>query len=398
MTAKAHGLDDECKLILDASGLTEDQVTLPTIGTPVDPPRIVVPTHRANWPVKSASHSFFEKALMGEVEGLDDSAIPASNGFGNIDGLGEDDAAQDAALGVVDEEDDAAGWDMGDDIAVEVESDFVDVDSAEVGAGGSEAELWARNSPIAADHVAGGSFETAMQLLNRQVGAVNFEPLKPRFLEIYQAARTFLPANAGLPPLVNYVRRTVDETDSRKVLPIIPRDLDSIATTDLQDGYTSMRTNKLEDGLKIFKRILHSLFLNAVATQQQVSEAKKIIATATEYAIAMAMELERRSISTESEAKLKRSLELSAYFTIPKLEIAHRQLALLAAMNLSYKNKNLSSALSFANRIISNGGQQRLLDQVDRSILAQDRRWLTLSPGKEDQSRVRAQCPGPNRH
>ena len=119
MTAKAHGLDDECKLILDASGLTEDQVTLPTIGTPVDPPRIVVPTHRANWPVKSASHSFFEKALMGEVEGLDDSAIPASNGFGNIDGLGEDDAAQDAALGVVDEEDDAAGWDMGDDIAVE---------------------------------------------------------------------------------------------------------------------------------------------------------------------------------------------------------------------------------------------------------------------------------------
>ncbi|KAL9126600.1 MAG: hypothetical protein Q9217_004374 [Psora testacea] len=365
-TAKSNELDEECHSILEATGLTEQQITLPTMGNPLQQPKSIVPTYRSNWPVKAASHSFFEKALLGEVGGLEDDVVPASNGFDHVDGVGDDNAiARDGQLG--DEEDeDAAGWDMGDDINVEVESEFVNVDRADAGAGTSEADLWARNSPFAADHAAAGSFETAMQLLNRQVGAVNFAPLKPRFLEIYQATKTYLPATPGLPPLVNYVRRTVDETDPRKVLPILPRDLETIASGDLQEGYGAMRSNKLEDGLKTFKRILHSLLVNVVSSQQQVSEAKKIISTATEYAIAMALELERRALPTDGEASLKRSLELSAYFTIPKLEVAHRQLVLSAAMKLAFNNKNFSSALSFANRMIANGGSAKLLEQAKK--------------------------------
>ena len=257
---------------------------------------------------------------------------------------------------------------MGDDINVEADSDFVNVESTDAGAGGSEADLWSRNSPLAADHVAGGSFESAMQLLNRQVGAVNFAPLKPRFLEIYTASKTYLPATTGLPPLVNYVRRTVDETDTRKLLPIIPKDLESIAAVDLQEGYTAMRSNKLEDGLATFKRILHALLVNAVSSQQQVTEAKRIIASASEYATAMSLELERRSLPTDGEANLKRSLELSAYFTIPKLEVVHRQLALMAAMKQAFTNKNFSSALSFANRMIANGGNAKMIEQVSRIV------------------------------
>src|SRR5437868_1782870 len=81
------------------------------------------------------------------------------------------------------------------------DSAFVYVESTDAGgAGSSEADLWARNSPIAADHVAAGSFESAMNLLNRQVGAVNFAPLKPRFMEVYSATKTYLPASPGLPP------------------------------------------------------------------------------------------------------------------------------------------------------------------------------------------------------
>ena len=361
-TAKANGLDEEVQTILEASGLTDDQISLPSIGKPLQSPHPIVPTHKANWPVKAASHSFFEKALLGEVGASDDA--PVSNGFDHVDGMPEDETAtRDAQLGE-EEDEDAAGWDMGDDINVEAESDFVNVDKADAGAGSSEAELWARNSPIAADHVAAGSFETAMQLLNRQVGAVHFAPLKPRFLEIYQASKTYLPATPGLTPIVNYVRRTVEETDSRKVLPIIPRDLESIASVDLQEGYGAMRSNKLDDGLKTFKRILHSLLINAVSSQQETTEAKKIIATASEYATAMAIELERRGLPTDGDENIKRSLELSAYFTIPKLEVAHRQLALMAAMKLAFTSKNLSSALSFSNRMLANGGSAKLLDQV----------------------------------
>ena len=354
--------------MLETSGLSEDQISLPTMGKPLQPPKPIVHTHKANWPVKAASHSVFEKALLGEVGAVDDDVPQTANGFDPTESVPEDEAvARDGQLGDG-EDDDAAGWDMGDDINVEAESDFVNVDSAEAGAGSSEADLWARNSPIAADHAAAGSFETAMQLLNRQVGAVNFAPLKPRFLEIYQASKTYLPATVGLPPLVNYVRRNVEETDTRKLLPIIPRDLESIATVDLQEGYSAMRSNKLDDGLKTFKRILHSLLVNAVGSQSDVGEAKKIITTAAEYAIAMALELERRALPSEGDDNIKRSLELSAYFTIPKLEVAHRQLALMAAMKLAFTNKNYSSALSFANRMLANGGSAKLLDQVSNVL------------------------------
>lgn len=377
MTAKSHGLEEECESILEATGLTEDQITLPAIGTPLAPPKPIVSTFKANWPTKATSQSFFEKALLGQVEGLslEDEAAAASNGFGFDEGGEEDGAKRNDSLMDVDADEDAGGWDMGDDIVPEVESDFVNVDSAEAGAGSSEADLWARNSPIAADHVAGGSFETAMQLLNRQLGAVNFAPLKPRFLEVYQATKTYLPASAGLPPLINYVRRTIDETDPRKVLPIVPRDIESLATNDLQKGYTAMRSNKLQDGAVIFQGILHAVLVNAVATTSEQEEAKKLITSACEYSIAMNIELTRRKLGTDDQVatspeKLKRSLELAAYFTIPKLEVTHRQIALTSAMKLAYQNKNFNSALSFANRMLANGGAAKMLDNA-RKIKAQ---------------------------
>jgi coatomer protein complex subunit alpha (xenin) len=112
-----------------------------------------------------------------------------------------------------------------------------------------------------------------MQLLNRQVGAVNFAPLEERFQEIYQATRTFLPATPNMPSLVNYVRRTVDETDSRKILPIIPRDLESILTTDLTAGKQALLKNKLEEGVAAFKKLLQLLMVTVVSSQAQLSDA-----------------------------------------------------------------------------------------------------------------------------
>ncbi|KKK25019.1 hypothetical protein P175DRAFT_0504781 [Aspergillus ochraceoroseus IBT 24754] len=362
LTAKSHGLTEEAESILEACGLTEDQISLPTIDEPLPVPRPIVETFKASWPVKAAAHSSFEKALLGEVGAGDEEA-------GELDFEGEEEndeavTARETLEG--EEEEDVAGWDMGDEINVEEDVEFVNVDSAEAGTGSTEADLWARNSPLAADHVAAGSFDTAMQLLNRQVGAVNFTPLKPRFLEVFKASKTYLAATPSLPPLVNYVRRTVDETDSRKVLPVIPKDLETIANVDLQEGYAAMRANKLEDGVKIFKGILHSILVNSVSSEAEVEQAKKIIETAREYILAMSIELERRTLSAETPEGLQRSLELSAYFTIPKLEVAHRQLALAQAMKFAFTHKNYSSALSFANRMLANGGSAKLLEQAKK--------------------------------
>lgn len=359
LTAKSNGLTEEAESILETCGLTEDQITLPTLEESLQTAQPVVPTFKSNWPVKAAAHSSFEKALLGEVGIVDEDAE-----VNELEPEEEEEEATGVARDTLEDEEDVDGWDMGDELNVEEDVDFVNVESTEAGAGGSEADLWARNSPLAADHVASGSFDSAMQLLNRQVGAVQFAPLKERFLEIYKATKTYLPATAGLPPLVNYVRRSVEETDTRQLLPAIPRDLEVVANVDLQEGYAAMRANKLEEGVQIFKRILHAVLVNAVSSEEEVEQAKKIIATAREYILAMSIELERRTISTESPESLKRSLELSAYFTIPKLEVTHRQLALMAAMKFSFANKNYSSALSFANRMLANGGSSKLLDQV----------------------------------
>lgn len=370
-TAKAHGLEEEAQSILEAAGIIEDELTLPAFGKPLNQLQPVVPTYKANWPTKASSQSFFEKALAGQLEGLtlDETPAPATDGFDDLLGDEEGLVKKNGAL-EVDDDEDAAGWDMGDDIVPEADSDFVNVESADAGgAGSSEANMWARNSPLAADHAAGGSFESAMNLLSRQVGAVNFAPLEPRFTEIYEATATSLPASANLAPLVNYVRRTVDESDLRKVLPIIPRDLEYLVNNDLQKGYEAMKGNRLEDGVRIFKDILHALLVNAVSAEGEVAEAKKLIASASEYALAMSIELARRRLGAPETVNnnpdlVKRSLELSAYFTIPKIEVPHRQLALLNAMNLASRSRNFSTALSFANRMLANGGAARLLENV----------------------------------
>ncbi|KNG45030.1 Coatomer, alpha subunit [Stemphylium lycopersici] len=371
-TAKAQGFDEQAQSILEAAGVSEEQINLPSIGSPLAPAKPIVPTHQANWPTRAASSTVFEKALQGEVEGIG-SEEPAANGYGDEDLLGEPEATDAVADLGGDDEDDIGGWDMGDDAEVEAEDDFVEVEGAEAGAGSSEADLWARNSPLAADHVAAGSFDTAMQLLNRQVGAVNFAPLEERFQEIYQATRTYLPATPNMPSLVNYVRRTVDETDSRRILPIIPRDLESILSTDLTAGKQSLVKNKLEDGIAAFKKLLQLIMVNVVSSQAELADARKAINTATQYILAMSIELERRKllngatdVSALSDADKKRALELSAYFTIPEVEGPHKSIPLSAAMNFAHKNKQLNTALNFANALLDRTGNAKMKESAKR--------------------------------
>lgn len=89
-----------------------------------------------------------------------------------------------------------------------------------------------------------------------------------------------------------------------------------------------------------------------------------MISTAVEYTLAISIELARRALPSEDDANVERSLELSAYFTVPKLEIAHRHFPLIAALKLAAGKNNLGSALGFANRILANGAPPRMLEWV----------------------------------
>ena len=66
------------------------------------------------------------------------------------------------------------------------------------------------------------------------------------------------------------------------------------------------------------------------------------------------MELERRSIDQATDLeKVKRGLELSAYFTKANLELPHRKIALSEAMRLAHNKKNYLSAANYATRFLT---------------------------------------------
>jgi len=95
----------------------------------------------------------------------------------------------------------------------------------------------------------------------------------------------------------------------------------------------------------------------------------------------MSVELERRKltggqqdISSLAEGARKRALELSAYFTIPEMDPSHVTLALFSAMNFAQKNKQFSSALTFASNIIEKGTNTKFKETVSSLVMLSS--WL----------------------
>ncbi len=173
LTAKTNGLDDVALEILEAAGLTEADVDdVPSFGqSTLKPPPVITPTTNLNWPTLSAGESLFEKMLAnGNLDAGADA--PYLNGVdsGAAASAALDDWAKDEEGNedIVAEE---GAWDLdadAEDAAEDEQEEEVAEEEADLGAGAtpgvSETELWTRNSPFAADHVAAGSFDTAMQV------------------------------------------------------------------------------------------------------------------------------------------------------------------------------------------------------------------------------------------
>jgi coatomer subunit alpha len=178
LTAQTNNLPELAAEILEAAGLTEadiDDVAIPGTSAqsaPLRPPPIVTSTTNLIWPTVDKGENYFDKALKSGM--LDaDAAIEPPAGYSNGDagGAALDSWAREAELDAEGGEIEAGGdgWDLdvqGEDEVEEVEEEEIEED---LGAGATpgipEVEYWTRNSPqVAADHVAAGSFESAMQV------------------------------------------------------------------------------------------------------------------------------------------------------------------------------------------------------------------------------------------
>ena len=175
LTAKTNGLDDLAGEILEVAGLTEADVDdVPTFGaSTLRPPTVVTPTTDLLWPSLSSGENFFDRALVnGQLEGgvepayVNGDAAAAAAGHSALDAWAKEEEVRDE----IDPEE--GGWELdadgGEFQSAEGEQAAADEEEEELGAGAtpgpSETELWVRNSPLAVDHVAAGSFETAMQV------------------------------------------------------------------------------------------------------------------------------------------------------------------------------------------------------------------------------------------
>lgn len=405
-TAKSNGQLDLAASIAEeagmSSGLTgidmsnsvhEDQAKL-------GPPPCITIGHEFNWPIVGAQESFFDKALVDQAEEggtiFKDNAIngtgPDTNQWLDDDFVDADEGDEDGIPGdplqpvpvggaIVANAEAEEAWDLDDGELVDEDdadltaplSEAVLPDEGSLDPGVAESEYWIRNSPIAADHAAAGSFISAMNILTRQGGIVNFEPLKPLFLESYLASKAYLPAMANLPSIQIALRRNVDETARGKVLPAQPRSIKSIGAQDLQEAYRCVNANKLEDAEKLFRVILYKLVMTVGDDEAQGQEILDMIHLCREYLLGIAIELHRRRVVIEEPDNVARQLELAALFTHAQMQVPHQQLALRAAMNTAQKAGNSKMAGGFARRLLDLNPAARVAQLAQQILSLSDR-------------------------
>ncbi|KAI8065150.1 coatomer WD associated region-domain-containing protein [Gongronella butleri] len=386
LAAKSSGMEDRAQAILNAAGKTEDEVNGLAVQSPGPKPAAQVVLDDPNWPLLTVSKSFFETAFTNAVdrsapenpsvgptfkfeEGIDTLDEIGGEWDANDDVLELDQSASktpDDLFDAADHEpmddlnaDDGDGWGFDDDIKADIDAEITRAAAKESAEfvpptpGTNESAHWVQNSPLAVDHIAAGNFESAMQTLHRQVGIVQFDPLKQHFLSIYEASRAYVAPIASNPPLTINLRRQPDELTVRNSLPPVLYNVDSLSKL-LQQGYRLFSSGKLALIATQFKTVLHAALFTIAADAQEAVEVKQLIDICREYIVGVTLEQQRRATAagTTDPARLKRALELGCYFTHAQLQSAHLQVALRQATKLAFKLRNFATASQMVRRLL----------------------------------------------
>ncbi|KAH3683652.1 hypothetical protein WICPIJ_005336 [Wickerhamomyces pijperi] len=351
-TAKSNGHDELAAVILQEAGLTEEDIELPEEFAPTQTAKPVTQGIVANWPLKPATLSYFEKAILGQLEDLD---INEPSHAEDHDQEEAETAAEQADEDVYFEDEEGlagedAGWDLEDeelDFDEGLEEEQLELEESATTVSKGEPSHWVRNGNTAAVYAAAGAFDTAAQLLNRQIGAVNFEPLQNRFMQLYEGAKVTLPTAQFLPSATAYIRADVEEDNLNKVLPYIPG-VDQISEK-ISEGYSYFKANKLTEAIGSFRTVIQVAALLAVESEEEEHKVREALTIAREYILGLSIELKRREVG---DSDIKRALELAAYFTRTGLRGAHKANALFVATTQSLKHKNYLSASYFASEFL----------------------------------------------
>jgi coatomer protein complex subunit alpha (xenin) len=399
-TAATHGLIEQMGAIatqLEASGL-------PLPAAIVESPVLVYPSlptiRDSNWPLLTVSQDTFHRGLGEEdgnsagVLGLGTTATglegDAGAGWADDLDLGPDGpsgldpfapSARDACEagdpgvgggnissssgGANDEQGGVSGGGWGDDLELDLENVFLPCgcagsnDSgrsyAAPSVGTLQAARWCRESALAADHVAAGSFESAMQLMRRQLGVMAFGALKPTFLALAAASFGAAPVSLAATSLLSPLMRSYGLP--RSCIPI-PSLVERLKT-----AYALVTSGQFQDALAAFSQLAAAISVVVVDSRQGVGDLKELLGICREYLTALRLEIQRKRTSEPV-----RLMELAAYFTHCNLQPSHTMLSLRSAMTAAFKLKLLKSASSFARRLLELNPKPEISTQARKVI------------------------------
>ncbi|XP_017615248.1 coatomer subunit alpha-1-like [Gossypium arboreum] len=386
VTASVHGLQDVADRL--AAELGDDVLPLPTGKEPslLMPPTPVV--SGGDWPLLRVMKGIFEGGLDSIGRGgVDEEEEGAEGDWGedldvvDVDGLQNGDVAAILEDGeVAEENEEEGGWDLEDlELPPEVETPRVSNNARSSvfvapTPGMPVSQIWTQRSSLAADHAAAGNFDTAMRLLSRQLGIRNFAPLKSMFLDLHSGSHSYLRALSSAPVVSLAIERGWSESGSPNVRspPALVFNFSQLDEK-LKAGYKATTAGKFTEALRLFLSILHTIPFIVVESRREVDEVKELIIIAKEYVLGMQMELKRR----EMKDNPVRQQELAAYFTHCNLQLPHLRLVLLNAMTVCYKAKNLATAANFARRLLETNPTNENQAKTARQVLQAAERNMT---------------------
>ncbi|GBG90440.1 hypothetical protein CBR_g50687 [Chara braunii] len=362
LTAAVHGLKDVAERI--AADLGEHTPPLPE---DIDSAKLLLPPapilREENWPLLNVTKGFFDGSLAEtQVPEEEEAAGP---GWGEVDlpdvvvGENGEVVNQPEQTGNEEEgaEDDEGGWGNMNDL--DIPADVADDSAADAGAPGTffvtpspgvpSTQRWTQKSALAAEHVAAGSFETAMRLLSRQLGVKNFVPLRELMMNLHLASHAVLPGVSLVPGMSCGLERGWTESSPPNTpgLPAVMYKL-SLLEERLKVAYKSTTDGKFTEALKVFLSILHTIPLVVVDSRREVDEVKELLGIAREYVNALRIELKRRELRDDPQ----RQMELAAYFTHCNMQPTHLKLSLQSALHVCYKLKNYNTTATFCRRLL----------------------------------------------
>ncbi|KAL9418189.1 hypothetical protein AB3S75_041078 [Citrus x aurantiifolia] len=360
ITASVHGLQDVAERL--AAELGDNAPSVPEGKAPslLMPPSPVVCS--GDWPLLRVMKGIFEGGLDNIGRGAVDEEEEAVEGdwgeeldMVDVDGLQNGDVAAILEDGEVAEEgeEEEGGWDLEDlELPPEAETPKAPVNARSAvfvapTPGMPVSQIWIQRSSLAAEHAAAGNFDTAMRLLNRQLGIRNFAPLKSMFLDLHSGSHTYLRAFSSAPVIPLAVERGWNESASPNVRgpPALVFNFSQLEEK-LKASYKATTTGKFTEALRLFLIILHTIPLIVVDSRREVDEVKELITIVKEYVLGLQLELKRRELKDDPV----RQQELAAYFTHCNLQMPHLRRLLETNPTIESQSKTARQVLQAAER------------------------------------------------